>query len=249
MQPTRPARTRTPESLLRDYRRGDVAARDELVERLRPLARKLAARYRNSAESREDLEQVAYLGLLKAIERADPDRGPVIRFAIPTILGELKRHFRDYGWTMRVPRSLQERFLEVGDAVDELTAKLGRSPLPREVAKATGLTVEQVVEALDAATAYSPTGLDAPRRSDEGEDGTLADVVGAVDGAYEIVELGATLTPALRALPGRQREIVRLRFDEDLTQSEIAERIGISQMHVSRLLRRALERLREQAAA
>ena len=248
MQPKRPARTRTPESLLRAHRRGDLAARDELVEQLRPLARRLAARYRNSAESREDLEQVAYLGLLKAIERADPDRGPVVRFAVPTIMGELKRHFRDYGWTMRVPRSLQERFLEVGDAVDRLTTTLGRSPAPREVAEATGLTVEEVVEALDAATAYAPTALDAPRRSDEGEDGSLADVVGEVDGAYEVVELGATLTPALRQLPERERQILRLRFDEDLTQSEIAERIGISQMHVSRLLRRALERLRDEAA-
>lgn len=248
MPPTPPARGRSTETLLRAYRAGDQRARDELVEQLRPLAQRLAARYRNSSESREDLEQVAYLGLLKAIERADPDRGALVRFAVPTIMGELKRHFRDYGWTMRVPRAVQERFLEVGEAVDRLTTELGRSPAPREIADATGLAVEEVVEALDAATAYSPAALDAPRRSDDGEDGSLADTVGGVDDAYELVELEATLAPALRELPGREREILRLRFDEDLTQSEIAERVGISQMHVSRLLRRALERLREDAA-
>jgi RNA polymerase sigma-B factor len=234
--------------LLRAYRGGDVAARDELVEQLRPLARRLASRYRNSAESRDDLEQVAYLGLLKAIERADPDRGDLVRFAVPTIMGELKRHFRDHGWTMRVPRSLQERFLEVGDVVERMTASLGRSPAPREIAEEMGLAVEDVVEALDAATAYSPFTRDAPRRSEDGDDGSYADTLGAIDDAYELVELDATIAPALRQLPARQREILRLRFDEDLTQSEIAARIGISQMHVSRLLRRALDQLREDAA-
>lgn len=243
-----PPSRRTPETLLRAYRAGDQRARDELVEQLRPLAQRLASRYRNSAESREDLEQVAYLGLLKAIERADPDRGALVRFAVPTIMGELKRHFRDYGWTMRVPRAVQERFLEVGEVVDQLTSELGRSPSPREIGAATGLAVEEVVEALDASTAYAPAALDAPRRSDDGEDGALSDTLGAVDDSYERVELEATLAPALRDLPRREREILRLRFDEDLTQSEIAERIGISQMHVSRLLRRALQRLREDAA-
>lgn len=234
--------------MLRAYRAGDTAARDELVERLLPLARRLASRYRNSAESRDDLEQVAYLGLLKAIERADPDRGELVRFAVPTIMGELKRHFRDHGWTMRVPRSLQERFLEVGDVVERMTASLGRSPTAREIADEMGLPVEDVVEALDAATAYSPVALDAPRRSEDGDDGSFADTLGEVDEGYERVEYGATLAPALRQLPARQREILRLRFDEDLTQSEIAAQIGISQMHVSRLLRRALEQLREGAA-
>jgi RNA polymerase sigma-B factor len=242
-------RRRTPESLLCAYRDGDLAARDELVEQLLPLAQRLASRYRHSSEEREDLEQVAYVGLLKAIERADPTRGPLLRFAIPTILGELKRHFRDHGWTMRVPRSLQERFLVVGEAVDELTTSLGRSPTPSDVAEATGLTREEVVEALDAATAYSPVALDAPRRSGEGDDGTLADGVGRIDGAYELVDAVEALSPALAALDPREREILRLRFGEDLTQSEIAKRVGISQMHVSRLLRRALDRLGEAAAA
>jgi RNA polymerase sigma-B factor len=249
LRPQPPPHRRNPETLLRAYRRGDLAARDELVEQLRPLARRLASRYRNSAESRDDLEQVAYLGLLKAIERADPDRGELVRFAVPTIMGELKRHFRDHGWTMRVPRSLQERFLEVGDVVDRMTASLGRSPAPREIAEEMGLAVEEVVEALDAATAYSPVALDAPRRSEDGDDdGSYADTLGEVDDAYELVEFDVTIAPALRQLPARQREILRLRFDEDLTQSEIAARVGVSQMHVSRLLRRALEQLREEAA-
>jgi RNA polymerase sigma-B factor len=243
------ASRRTPEGLLRAYRDGDVAARDALVHQLLPVARRLASRYRHSSEEREDLEQVAYVGLLKAIERADPQRGPLMRFAVPTILGELKRHFRDYGWTMRVPRSLQERFLLVGEAVDDLTTSLGRSPGPADVAVATGLTVEEVVEALDAASAYSPAALDAPRRSDEGDVGTPADTVGDLDPAYELVDNVEALSPALAALPTREREILRLRFTEDLTQSEIAARVGISQMHVSRLLRRALDRLGEATAA
>jgi RNA polymerase sigma-B factor len=237
-----------PDSLLRAYRGGDLAARDALVEELTPMARRLAARYRHTAEPLEDLEQVACIGLLKAIERADPDRGPIVRFAVPTIMGELKRHFRDHGWTMRVPRSLQERFLLVGDTVDRLATTLGRSPAPRDVATETGLTIEQVVEALDAATAYAPVALDAPRRSEEGEDGTFADGLGEVDGAYELVDLDTALTPALRELSARERTILRLRFGEDLTQSEIAKRVGISQMHVSRLLRRALDSLDEAAS-
>jgi RNA polymerase sigma-B factor len=240
---------RTPEALLSAYRDGDSAAREELIDQLLPVARRLASRYRHSSEEREDLEQVAYLGLLKAIERADPQRGPLMRFAIPTILGELKRHFRDYGWTMRVPRSLQERFLLVGEAVEKLTSSLGRSPAPADVAEATGLTVEEVVEALGAATAYSPVALDAPRRSDDGYDGTLADTVGELDSAYDIVDAVHAVTPALATLPAREREILRLRFVEDLTQSEIAARVGVSQMHVSRLLRRALDRLGEATAA
>jgi RNA polymerase sigma-B factor len=242
-------RTPDPETLLRAYRAGDTAARDELVEQLLPFARRLAARYRNRSEEQDDLEQVAYVGLLKAIERADPDRGPLLRFAVPTILGELKRHFRDHGWTLRVPRTLQENFLVVGDAVDELTTTLGRSPRPVDIAEATGLPIEQVVEALAAASAYSPTALDAPRRGGEDDDGALGDSLGRVDAGYELVEVAGSIGPALAELPSREREILRLRFEEDLTQSEIAQRIGISQMHVSRLLRRALDSLGEATAA
>jgi RNA polymerase sigma-B factor len=231
------------ERLLRRYRDGDLAARDELVERLQPLAQRLAARYRHTTESQEDLEQVAYVGLIKAIDRFDPGLGPFVRYAVPTILGELKRHFRDRGWGMHVSRSLQERFLKVSDAVEQLTTTLGRSPAPREIAAATGFTLEEVLEALDAATAYAPAALDAPRGGDEDEGATLGETLGREDRGYELVELGATLAPALRALHPRERAILHMRFIEDLTQSEIAERIGISQMHVSRLLRRSIERI------
>jgi RNA polymerase sigma-B factor len=231
------------ERLLRRYRDGDMAARDQLVEMLQPLAQRLAARYRHTTESQEDLEQVAYVGLIKAIDRFDPDLGPFVRYAVPTILGELKRHFRDRGWGIHVSRSLQERFLKVGDAVDELTARLGRSPTPRDIASATGFTLEEVLEALDASSAYAPAALDAPRGGEEDEGATLGDSLGAVDDRFELVEIGASLAPALRALPERERAILHMRFVEDLTQSEIADRIGISQMHVSRLLRRSIERV------
>jgi RNA polymerase sigma-B factor len=231
------------ERLLRRYRDGDLAARDQLVELMAPLAQRLAGRYRHTTEPQDDLEQVAYLGLIKAIDRFDPDLGSFTRYAVPTILGELKRHFRDRGWAMHVSRSLQERFLKVGDAVDELTTRLGRSPTPRDIAEHTGFSLEEVLEALDVSSAYAPAALDAPRGGEEDEGSTLGDTLGAHDPGYDRAELGATLGPALRALPEREQAILHMRFVEDLTQSEIAERIGISQMHVSRLLRRSIERL------
>jgi RNA polymerase sigma-B factor len=244
MQPSTDAAADPNDRLLRRYRQGDDAARDELVARLRPVAQRLAARYRHTTEPLEDLEQVAYLGLLKAIDRFDPDRGPFMPYAVPTILGELKRHFRDRGWALHVSRSLQERYLRVSETVDALTSELGRSPTPREIAESTGLSLEDVIEALNATTAYAPAALDAPRRTGDGdEDGALVDSLGGEDPGYELVELGATLAPVLRELPERERTILHLRFAEDLTQSEIAERIGVSQMHVSRLLRRAIEQL------
>lgn len=232
------------ERLLRRYRAGDLSARDELIALLRPFVQRLAARYRHTAESQEDLEQVAYVGLLKAIDRHDPQLGPFMRYAVPTVLGELKRHFRDRGWGLHVSRALQERSLRVGNAVDELTVRLGRSPTPAEIGAETGLDVEEVLEALSASTAYAPASLDGPwSASDDDRDGTLADALGAEDDRYELVELGASIEPALRALPERERLILHLRFVEDMTQSEIAERVGISQMHVSRLLRRSIDRL------
>ena len=245
MQSTRgSSRDRAHERLLRRYRSGDLGARDELVESMQPVVRGLASRYRNTTEPLEDLEQVANLGLLKAVDRFDPDLGPFMRYAVPTILGELKRHFRDRGWGIHVSRSLQERFLKVSDAVDQLTGQLGRSPTPRDIADATDFTLEEVLEALGASNAYAPAALDAPRTpGDVEEGGTLGDSLGAIDDRYEIVELGASLEPALRALPERQRAILHMRFVEDLTQSQIAERLGISQMHVSRLLRRSIDRL------
>lgn len=231
------------QELLRRYAQGDVRAREEVINRFLPLARRLAGRYRHTGESQEDLEQVACLGLIKAIDRYNPELGPFVRFAVPNIMGELKRHFRDKGWSMHVPRSLQERFLEVNEAMDQLSGRLGRSPTPKDIAKQTGLQVEEVLEALEASSAYSPVALDAPHPGDEDGDRTLGDNLGADDPRYSFVELGQALAPAFRALPPREQAILKLRFIDDLTQSEIADRVGVSQMHVSRLLRRSLDRL------
>jgi RNA polymerase sigma-B factor len=240
------------ERLLRSYHRdGDLAAREELILRFIPLARQLASRYRHAGEPLEDLIQVACLGLLKAIDRFEPDRGHAFtKYAVPTILGELKRHFRDKGWSVHVPRSTQELVLKVSEALGELPAKLGRSPRPRDVAKAVGAPVEDVLEAMEAATAYEATSLDAPRPGDGEDDSwTYGDSVASEERGYHLVEIGESLRSTLEALPARERLILRLRFEEDLTQAEIAARVGISQMHVSRLLRRSLDRLKASAAA
>ena len=232
--------------LVKYHREGDVAAREELVLRFLPLARQLASRYRHAGEPLEDLVQVACLGLLKAIDRFEPERGHAFtKYAVPTILGELKRHFRDKGWSVHVPRSTQELVLKVSEALGTLPAKLGRSPRPRDVAKAVGAPVEDVLEAMEAATAYEATSLDAPRPGEPEDDGwTWGESVASEEKGYELVEIGETLRSTLEALPERERLILRLRFEQDLTQAEIAERVGVSQMHVSRLIRRALERLR-----
>ena len=232
------------ERLLRRYQSGDVAAREELVHLFLPLTKRLAGRYRHTGESLDDLEQVASLGLIKAIDRYDPALGSFVRYAVPNIIGELKRHFRDKGWGMRVPRSMQERFLQVNKALGDLSGELGRSPTPKDVAEHTGLALEEVLEALEATAAYAPAPLDAPYPGDQDGDRTLGDSLGAEDPGYGLVELGEALTPAFKALPPREQAILKLRFIDDLTQSEIAEQLGISQMHVSRLLRRSLERLR-----
>jgi RNA polymerase sigma-B factor len=239
----RVGRLETDEQLLRRYQDGEVRARDELVYRFMPLTRRLAGRYRHTGEAQDDLEQVACMGLIKAVDRYDPELGPFVRYAVPNVMGELKRHFRDKGWGMHVPRSVQERFLQVNDAMDQLSGRLGRSPSPRDIAEHTGLAVEEVLEALDAATAYSPITLDAPHPGDGDTERTLADSLGAEDPSYGFVDLGQALAPAFRALPPREQLILKLRFIDDLTQSEIAERVGVSQMHVSRLLRRSLDRL------
>ena len=223
--------------------------RSKLIERNLPLAQRLAGRYRNSGESMDDLNQVACLGLIKAVDRYDSSRGPFPRFAVPTITGELKRHFRDKGWAMRVPRDLQERAMNVSDAVDHLATELGRSPTPRDVARFTCLEVEAVLEAMDAASAYSPMSLDSPQPSEDDDAVTLVHQLGSEDPNYDLADWRPTVGPAVRALPPREREILRLRFIEDLTQTEIAERIGVSQMHVSRLLRKTLARLMQAAAA
>jgi RNA polymerase sigma-B factor len=243
-------RTDVPDALLfRRYADGDVAARSAIVERYMPLARRLAARYRHSGEAQEDLEQVAYVGLLKTIDRFEPDAGSFIGYAIPSIRGELKRHFRDKGWAMRVPRPVQERWLRVSEATERLTGDLGRSPTPRELAARTELSVEEVLEALEAAQSYSPRPLDAPIATDDDGTRTLGDSLGEVDPGYEHVEIGASISPVFATLPERQRQIMHLRFVEDLTQAQIAQQFGISQMHVSRLLRRSLDHLSEAVEA
>jgi RNA polymerase sigma-B factor len=235
--------------LERYHREDDKAARDALVERFLPLARQLARRYERQDEPLDDLLQVASMGLVKAIDRFDPSRGTAFSsFAVPTILGELKRYFRDVGWAVHVPRGMQERALEVNRAVSELSRTLSRSPTPAEIAEFTELALEEVLEAMEAATAYDSVSLEAPRSNGDGDgDGDAGEVVdrlGGEDPGYELAEYSATIAPQLRALPERDRRVLHMRFVEDLTQSEIAERIGVSQMHVSRLIRKALEQVR-----
>jgi len=238
--------------LERYHRDRDLDAREELVLRFLPLARQLASRYRGAGESHEDLVQVACLGLLKAVDRYEPGRGsPFTKYAVPTMLGELKRHFRDKGWAVHVPRATQELVLKVSDAMGALPARLGRPATPRDVAVAIGAPVEQVLEAMEAARAYDASSLDAPRSAGDEDDGawTLGDAVATAEPGYELVEISETLRGTVRALPDRERLILKLRFEQDLTQAEIAERVGVSQMHVSRLLRRSLDRLAAVGAA
>jgi RNA polymerase sigma-B factor len=194
--------------------------------------------------------QVASLGLVKAIDRFDPDRGAKFAsYAAPTIVGELKRHFRDKGWALRVPRDLQERALAVGRVTEELSKQLGRSPKPRDVARALGCRVEQVLEAQEAAASYQAASFDAPTVRDDDAAAALADVMGAEDPAYELVEDRDAIASSWQALPEVERRVIELRFMSDLTQREIGERMGYSQMHVSRLVRRALSRLEHSVAA
>jgi RNA polymerase sigma-B factor len=227
--------------------RGDLAARDELVKRFLPLATQLARRYHRGAEPMDDLVQVASVGLLKAIDRFDPERGTAFSsFAVPTIAGELKRYFRDKGWALRVPRDLQESTQRVDRATERLLHELGRTPTVAEVAGALGITPEQVLEAREAATAYRAESLDRLCGDDQ-DDTPVVDMLGTHEPGYLQAEDSATLEAMVRVLSDREREILRLRFAEDLTQSEIGHRVGVSQMHVSRLLRQAVTRLRETA--
>jgi RNA polymerase sigma-B factor len=236
--------------LVRYHQHGDLAAREELVERFLPLARDLALRYTYTDEPFDDLLQVASLGLIKAIDRFEPDRGTKFTsYAAPTILGELKRHFRDKGWALHVPRDLQERALAVSHQTEVLSKKLGRSPKVREVAQGLGCTVEDVLEAQEAAASYEAASLDAPTARDDEDAAPLVDMMGGEDAAYELVESRDAIGNTWQALPEVERRVLELRFMEDLTQREIGERIGYSQMHVSRLLRRALNRLETAAAA
>jgi RNA polymerase sigma-B factor len=224
---------------------GDLAARDELVNRFLPLATGLARRYHHGAEPLDDLVQVASLGLLKAIDRFDPERGTAFSsFAVPTIAGELKRYFRDKGWALRVPRDLQELAQRVGRTTDRLVHELGRTPTVAEIAGALEITPEQVLEAREAATAYRAESLD-HAFGDDGDATRVVDTLGADEPGYLQAEQSATLDAMMRVLSDRECEILRLRFVEDLTQSEIGLRLGLSQMHISRLLRQAVARLSE----
>jgi RNA polymerase sigma-B factor len=232
--------------------KGDSDAREQLITRYLPLAHRLARRYWYGREPLDDLLQVAGMGLVKAIDRFDPARGMMFpAYAVPTILGELKRHFRDNGWALHVPQRVQARAFRVERATDDLRRQLGRSPSLRELSEATGVGVQDVEEAVEAAaSAFEAVSLDSSRRSGGEESSeSFEDALGTEDERYELIEYGASIQPALKALPPRERLILYLRFVEDLTQCEIGKLMGISQMHVSRLLRRALARLRTVANA
>ncbi len=237
--------------LFRAYRSADseadeIALRERLVDQHIGLVEFLARRFRNRGEPLEDLVQVGTIGLLKAIERFDLDREVEFStYATPTIVGELKRHFRDKGWAVRVPRRLQELHLELTKVVGHLGQDLGRSPTVAEIAEATNATEETVLEGLEIAQAYNFTSLDAPIDTDDGGSTSFADQLGEEDEHLENLEYRASLAPEMAKLPERERRILYLRFFKGLTQSEIADRLGISQMHVSRLLNRTLANLRE----
>jgi RNA polymerase sigma-B factor len=218
-------------------------ARTSLVHLHLPLVEHCARRFRNRGEPYEDLVQVGTIGLIKAIDRFDPDRGVEFStYATPTIIGEIKRNFRDKGWAIRVPRRLQELRLQIGAASAELTHTLGRSPTPRELAESIGCSVEEVIEGIESGNAYATLSLDAADAGDEG--GSLLDGLGVDDEELEHVEIRESIRPLLDQLEPREKKILLLRFFKNMTQSQIAEEIGVSQMHVSRLLGRTLERLR-----
>jgi RNA polymerase sigma-B factor len=227
--------------LKRYHLSGDAGARDQLAEEMLPLARALAGRYAGRGEPLDDLVQVACIGIMKAIDGFDLGRD--VRFssyATPTVLGEIKRHFRDRTWALHVPRGTQELQLKVAKARDELTNELGRSPNVEELCKAVEATLEDVLDALQSAQAHRTRSFDEPA----GEDSTLAESLGASDPELGRAEIRVLLDEAFDVLSERDRKILRLRFEEDLTQTEISERIGVSQMQVSRLIRQALARLR-----
>lgn len=227
-------------------RQGDSAARDALVEKFLPLVRSLAARYAGRGEPYEDLVQVGSIGLLLAIDRFDPDRG--VRFttyAVPTVVGEIQRHFRDKVWALHVPRGVKDLSVRLTRLVGELSTSTGRTPTVSELADAAGAAEDEVVEALEAASALSVASLQQPIAGPDAEgDATLEDAVGDVDPGFARSEDGVTVAVGLAALDERERRIVQLRFHGELSQSEIAAEVGISQMHVSRLLRRSLAAMR-----
>ena len=231
-------------SLFREYQKSHSQdVREELIEAHLGLVEYLSRRFAGRGEPLEDLIQVATIGLIKAVDRFDPDREVEFStYATPTIVGELKRHFRDKGWAVRVPRRLQELNLQLGEIMGQLAQKLGRSPTVAEMAEAAGTTEDEVLEGLDSAHAYTLTSLDAPAGD---EDLALREQIGSEDETIELLEYRTSLLPLLERLPPRERNMLYLRFFKGMTQSEIAERLGISQMHVSRLLAKTLASLRE----
>lgn len=244
-----PVPTQVSEQWLLDrYRRHhDLAAREELMRRMAPLVRRVATAY-NAHGHEDDLHQVAWLGLTKAVDRYDPTYGvPLRTYAIPTMYGEVRRYLRDHSWAMRVPRPLQERVLTVTKTVDRLAARDGRSPTPQTIADELNLDLEDVLEALQAGTAYTATSLDAPTGRQDDTERTIADTIGYQDQRLDLAEHVADLRELKDLLDERDRHVLYLRFVEDLTQTEIAKHIGCSQMQVSRILRKALTRLNEKA--
>ncbi len=238
-------------ALLRRYHEhGDLAAREQLIEQYMSLVRSLARRYSYRGEQLEDLVQIGAIGLIKAIDRFDLDRGvELTTYATPNIIGEIKRHFRDKGWSVRVPRGLQELNVQLSRLIEQLTVQFGRSPTISELAKAAGVEEEEVLEALESGRAYSSLSLSAAAgHDDEGELDPL-ESIGTEEHQYEVSEDRAVLAPGFRVLDDRERTILHLRFFKGLTQSQIAQQVGISQMHVSRLIRRALEKIRDEIAA
>jgi RNA polymerase sigma-B factor len=238
--------------LLRRYHeQGDLAAREQLIEQYMSLVRSLARRYSYRGEQLEDLVQIGAIGLIKAIDRFDVNRGvELTTYATPNIIGEIKRHFRDRGWSVRVPRGLQELNIQLSRLIEELTVQNGRSPTIPELAKAAGVTDEEVLEALESGRAYTSLSLSAGSggHDDDGELDPL-ESLGTEEHQYEVSEDRAVLEPGFRIRVERERGILHLRFFEGLTQSQIAQQVGISQMHVSRLIRRSLEKIREEIAA
>ena len=240
----RASRQRQDHRLALRQQRGEPGARRELIERYMPLARSLALRYRRASEPLDDLIQVASVGLVKAVDRWDPGRGLAFSsYAVPTILGELRRYFRDSTWDVRPARDMQELCLAVEEARDALWVDLGRSPTVADLAKHLDRPPEQVMEALQASDGRSLRSLDAPVHEDEGDSASAGDLIGDHDPGYARVEAVATIEQMTAILDDRAREILRLRFEEDMLQSEIAAHVGCSQMHVSRIIRSSLERL------
>jgi RNA polymerase sigma-B factor len=238
------------ERLFARLRKGDPHARDAIAAMYLPLAKRLAQRYVRSSEPREDLVQVACLGLVKAIERFDPSRGPAFAsFAIPTILGELRRYFRDATWAVHVPRGAQERAFAIEAAEEQLRSTQRSAPTVAQVAEYLHICEEEVLDGLLAVKAYEADSLDAPSGNGDDEGRSPLEQIGSDDESYELVEADASVVPAIRSLEQRDRRVLHLRFVGEMSQSEIAAQIGVSQMQVSRILARALGQLRELADA